>query len=67
MTQIVPRLSRLLDGGFQAFVPLPLHDKKLVFLPEPCVAVQADGHQQEDRIETKQQHQQRDAEHDVDL
>ena len=67
MTQIVPRLSRLLDGGFQAFVPLPLHDQKLVFLPEPCVAVQADSHQQEDRIEAKQQHQQRDTEHDVDL
>ena len=67
MAHIVPRLPGFINGGFQAFIALLLHGKKLVFLLQSRIPVKAVCHQQKDRIEHEHQKQKRDAHNDVDL
>ena len=67
MAHIVPRLPGFFNGGFQAFIALLLHGKKLVFLLQSRIFVKAGCHQQKDRIEYEQQEQKCDAHNDVDL
>ena len=67
VAHIVPRLPGFFNGGFQAFIALLLHGKKLVFLLQSRIPVKAVCHQQEDRIEQEHQEQKRDAHNDVDL
>ena len=63
----MPRLPGFFNGGFQAFIALLLHGKKLVFLLQSCILVKAVCHQQKDCIEQEQQEQKCDAHNDVDL
>ena len=67
VAHIVPCLPGFLDGGFQAFVALLLHGKKLVLLLQSRVPVDADRHKKEDRVKEEHQKQKRDAHNDVDL
>ena len=63
----MPRLPGFFNGGFQAFIALLLHGKKLIFLLQSCILVKAVCHQQENCIEQEQQEQKCDAHNDVDL